>query len=262
MLIDTHAHLFWDDFKDDFEKVIENAKINDVEKIISPGVDLRTSKASVELAEKYPGVIYAAAGIHPEEAVKIDNWSKTLAEIEELLGKSEVVGIGEVGIDLFNEEMRAQLKEQQQLFREMVKLAIRYDLPMLIHTRESLNETLEVLDELPSYPRGVFHCFSAHEEDVGEVLKRGFYISFCGNITWSKRVARIADSIPLAKLLVETDSPFMVPRDESGEPMGGNLRNTPANVKILAKFQASRRKMSTHEFCEIVTENTRKLFNI
>ncbi len=253
MLIDTHAHLFWDSYKDDLEQVIEKAKEAGVGKIIVPGTSMESSKQAIELAKKYPGVVYAAVGVHPEETSSLNlqnpiyNLQKMIAE-----NREQVVAIGEIGIDLYTEELRGILSEQKKLFRAQCEIALEFDLPVIIHTRNSLAEALEVLDALPTMPRGQFHCFSHDEEGVKQVLSRGFYLSFCGNIAWSKRVARLVPLVPMDKLLLETDSPFMKP----GE------RNEPSNVTITAQMIADLRGLSSKVLSEQTTHNAVKLFKL
>lgn len=146
-----------------------------------------------------------------------------------------------------------------------------------MHTRESLNEALEVLDALPQMPKGQFHCFSHDEASVEEVVKRGFYVSFCGNITWSKRVARLVAIVPDERLLLETDSPLMVPRDKKGKPIQWiakvpnsgpessepeNSRNEPANVRYLAQMVADLRGVELDHIEKITTANAIRLFRL
>ena len=261
MLVDTHAHLWWDSYKGDLEEVLARARKAGVEKIICPGTSVTTSKQAIELAKKYPGMIYAAAGIHPEEV--LDSKSQML-ELSELIkeNKKQITAVGEIGIDLNTEELREKLPEQRELFRAQCELAMNNNLPVIIHTRQSLRETFEVLDQLPKIPRGVFHCFSHDEEGVKEVLSRGFYISFGGNITWSKRVARLVEMIPRERLLLETDSPLLVPRDQKGVPVEGSERNEPANVRILAQIIAERRDVDLAELARQTTNNAEQLFGI
>lgn len=272
MLIDTHAHLFWESYKDDLEQVLERARVAGVEKIICPGTNVESSKQAIELARRYPGVIYAAVGVHPEEIIS-HNFEETPptfgvptrplagSPVEESpLGlralitesRKQIVAIGEIGTDASTQELKNCMGEQKVLFREQCEMALEHDLPVIIHTRNSLAEALEVLDALPTMPRGQFHCFSHDEEGVKQVLSRGFYVSFCGNIAWSKRVAKLVPLIPMDKLLLETDSPFMKP----GE------RNESANVTITGQIIADLRGVSLQALGEQTTENAIKLFKL
>ncbi len=249
MLIDTHAHLWFDDFRNDLEEVLARAKVAGVEKIVVPGTDIESSRKAVELAGKYSGVVYAAVGVHPEE-VESANTEKVRQIISE--NKDLVVAVGEVGIDLYAEKEKQTLDAQKKLLREQCELALEFDLPVIIHTRNSLAEALEVLDALPKMPRGQFHCFSHDEVGIKQVLERGFHVSFCGNITWSKRVAKLVSLVSDDRLLLETDSPFMNP----------GKRNEPANVKNLAGKVAELREQTFEQIAELTTANAIRLFRL
>ena len=273
MLIDTHAHLWWPSYYpvaqdqpgyfDELEQVLERAKKAGVEKMIVPGTDIESSRKAVELARKYPGVIYTGVGIHPEEVLRANYNEETpfacrRALLDLQLGipfresPREIVAIGEIGTDAYTKEMQKCMEEQKVLFKIQCELALELDLPVIIHTRNSLSEALEVLDQLPQMPRGQFHCFSHDEAGVEEVLARGFYISFCGNITWSKRVARLVPLVPIKRLLLETDSPFMLP----------GKRNEPSNVTITAQMIADLQGLSLKVVEEQTIKNAKALFKL
>jgi len=266
MLIDTHAHLWFDVFKNNLDEVLERAKVAGVEKIIVPGTDIVSSKQAVEIAKIYPGLIYAAVGIHPEELndkssdLSLRSWQTALRSE---LG-DRVVAIGEIGTDASTIELRDCMSEQKELFREQCELALEYDLPVIIHTRNSLSEALEVLDSLPRIPNGQFHCFSHDEAGMVEVLQRGFFVSFAGNITWSKRVARLVNLVPDDKLLLETDSPFMMPRNTPSFALAssGRVNNEPENVAILAEKIAQLRGQTSQKVTQITTSNAIRLFRL
>ncbi len=251
MLIDTHAHLWWDSYNNDLEEVLARAKSAGVEKMIVPGTDIESSRKAVALAKKYPGVIYASVGVHPEEVLE-SNFEESTFSTLVTDGREYVVAIGEIGTDANTEEVQQCMGEQKELFKMQCELAQARDLPVIIHTRNSLGEALEVLDGLKKMPRGQFHCFSHDGDGVKEVLSRGFYVSFCGNIAWSKRVAKLVPLIPDDRLLLETDSPFMAP----GE------RNEPANVRILADKIAELRGVTIDHLEKTTTENVKRLFRL
>jgi TatD DNase family protein len=268
MLIDTHAHLWFEEFGEDLGEVIKRAMRSGVEKMIVPGTDLESSKKAVELARKYPGTIYASVGIHPEEVLNRNlnssrNFEETpfacrraLLDLQSGIPFREsprnIVAIGEIGTDKSSTEMQECINEQMELFGQQCKMALEFDLPVIIHTRNSFAETWEVLSSLPKMPRGQFHCFSIDEEALKLVLYQGFYVSFCGNITWSKRVAKLVSLVPDDRLLLETDSPFMWKGD----------RNEPANVRILAEKIAELRGQTFEEIEEMTTENANTLYRL
>jgi len=284
MFIDTHVHLWFDDYKHDLDEVIKRANENGVGKFIVPGTDIESSRKAIELAKKYPVLVYAAVGVHPEEIIGSENsYEETppafgvptrplagspveespLVQLQELLGGSDLIkAIGEIGTDASTLELKNCMGQQKELFKAQCELAIEHDLPIIVHTRESLSETLEVIDSLPKMPRGQFHCFSHDEDGIKAVLDRGFYVSFCGNISWSKRVAKLVSLVPDDKLLLETDSPLMVPRDKKGAPIAGSSRNEPANVVYLAKLIADLRGQKLEEIEKMTTDNAIRLFRL
>lgn len=263
MLIDTHAHLWFPDYYppeadqpgyyDDLEEVLARAKAAGVEKMIVPGTDIVSSQKAIELAKKYPGVIYASVGVHPEETEKQD-LGIMIQDLRKVIIENSpfIVAVGEIGTDQYKKLTSQQTNDQLELFRVQCELALEFDLPVIIHTRNSLAEALQVLDALPNMPRGQFHCFSHDEEGVKQVLERGFYVSFCGNITWSKRVAKLVPLVPIDKLLLETDSPFMKP----GE------RNEPMNVTITAQIISDLQGVTLKAISEQTTVNALRLFKL
>jgi TatD DNase family protein len=249
MLIDTHAHLWWDSYKDDVEAVIERAQTAGVEKMVVPGTNIESSISAIALAKKYPGVIYPAVGIHPEDVE-----GSSVEKVRQIIGENKklVVAVGEIGIDMFSEKEKQSIAAQKVLFREQCELAIELDLPMIIHTRDSFPETWEVLSSLTTMPKGQFHCFSVDEGALDTVVKAGFYVSFCGNIMYSKRVTKLVSLVPDAQLLLETDSPFMQP----GE------RNEPAYTRVLAEKIAELRGQTIEEIEEMTTTNANRLYRL
>lgn len=263
MLVDTHAHLFWKDFDKDLSSVIEKAKQKRIRCIVVPGVDVETSKRAVDIATKYD-IAVAGVGIHPDCLIETPKYDieSSLSDIEQLMRADElIVAVGEIGIDLNTANLRGMVAEQKILFQSQCKMAVKYSKPVIIHTRESIGEAIEMLDELASIPRGVFHCFSGNSENLKEILDRGFYVSFCGNITWSKRVRGLVTQVPQDRLLLETDSPFMTPRNEKGDPMS-NLRNEPSHVTILAEIQAQLRDEHVSELISSTGKNAKALFEL
>lgn len=271
MLVDTHAHLWWESYKDDLDEVVARARVAGVEKIIVPGTNIASSKQAIELAKNYPKFIYAAAGIHPEEIVDQESSDLSFATLQTALRSElwgQVVAVGEIGTDASTKEMQGCMSAQMVLFRSQCELALELDLPVIIHTRNSFAETWEVLQSLSAMPRGQFHCFSVDEVALTQVLSAGFCVSFCGNIAWSKRVAKLVPLVPRDRLLLETDSPFMTPRvakvpnsgPESSEPRA--TRNEPANVRINAELIASLRGESLQVLGQQTTENAKRLFHL
>jgi len=252
MLIDTHCHLDFPEFDHDRDEVIRRAKDNDISYIINIGSNLKGSKRSIELAAKY-NLIYATVGIHPHEADNVDD--KTLGELEGLVSSDKVVAIGEIGLDYYRNFSR--YSNQKKLFLTLIKLAKRFGLPIVVHSRQAQEQILEILKEAMPI-KAVVHCFSGDEVFLKECLDLGFYISFTCNITYKKsdRLKSLVSLTPVERLFLETDAPFLPPESFRGK------RNEPAYVRYLAQEIASIKGMSVEEVAEITTANAREFFKL
>ncbi|MDQ7054194.1 MAG: TatD family hydrolase [candidate division KSB1 bacterium] len=250
-LVDTHCHLQFDAFDDDRDAVVERALEVGVSKILTLATDSESSYRVIELAERYPAV-YAAVGIHPTDAHKAQPGD--VERIAKLANHPKVVAIGEIGLDLYWDA--STLDVQKDLFLQMLRLAADRDLPVVIHNRRAGKEILQVLDQVAELPlRGVFHCFSEGKSYADDVVRRGFYLSFTGNLTYRKsKLPDVAKHVPLERLLLETDSPFMTP-----VPMRGK-RNEPAFVQYIAEKHAELRGMDADELARVTTDNAQTLF--
>ncbi len=253
MLIETHAHLYFDQFDEDREQVIQRADEAGVKKIINIAVDLETSKQCIELAEKYEG-LFATVGIHPNDSTKLGKAS--LLELRELCGHKKVVAIGEIGMDFYWD--RCPVEVQERAFREQIRLAKEVGLPIVIHNREAAPQIIEVLkSEDASELSGVFHCFSEDTAIAKEVLDFEFHISFTGNLTFKRsQLPEVAEMVPLDKLLLETDCPFLSPEPKRGR------RNEPAHVVYIAQKLAEIKKVEFAELAEVTTSNANRLFGL
>jgi TatD DNase family protein len=254
MWIDTHCHLNDPEFQADCPDVVASAREAGVERLIVAGYDLESSRRAVELAERYEPV-YAAVGIHPHDA-KI--WNDTIAaELREMLTGRKVVGLGEIGLDYhYNYSSK---DEQLRVFREQLRIAKTMDKPVIIHNREAHHDTLQVLtEEKPGPAGGVLHCFAGSRETALQCLALGLYISFAGPLTFSKadKLRQVAAGLPLDKIVVETDSPYLSPH-----PLRGR-RNEPARVVLVGAKLAELHGVTVEEVRNITTANARKLFHI
>ena len=252
-MIDTHAHLYWQSFDDDRNAVIERAFKQGVEKIINIATDLDTAQQCIVLAEEYEG-LYATAGIHPNDAGKFDD--RTIPVLKEFLQHPKVVAIGEIGLDFYRDWCAREI--QERVFREQIRLAKETGRPIIIHNRDAGREIIDVLkSEGFNNLKGVFHCFSEDLKIAQEILEIGFFISFTGNLTFKKsRLPEVAMQIPLEKLLLETDCPFLSPEPKRGR------RNEPANVGYIAEKLAEYKNLPLEELVIATTINAVNLFGL
>lgn len=254
-LFDSHAHLDDEKFNEDREQLIEQIKEAGITKVISAGYSLEGTKRAVELSNKYE-FIYATCGISPNDIPQTEEeLGIMLQEIKEMTKQnSKVVAIGEIGLDYYWNKENKEL--QKKAFAKQIKIANELDLPIVIHTREAIMDTIEILKENEVNNKGVFHCCPLNRELVKEALKLGFYISFAGPITFknSKNANEIIEMVPIEKILIETDSPYLSP-----EPLRGR-RNDSRNVKYIAQKIAEVKGISIEEIAKITYENTKKVF--
>jgi len=254
MYIDTHCHLNFSNFDADRAMVIGNAKKAGVKKFINPGDDIKTSLSAAALATQYPGIIYASVGVHPYNAgEKIER-----NDIIKIMSQ-QTIAIGECGLDYHpykGFDAIGKKDEQIGLFNTQLHIALEYDLPIIIHSRDAFSDIFTVLDQLPSLPRGVFHCFSGGLEDIRNIIDRGFYIGLDGNATYSKQLGMVIPSIPLSKLLLETDSPYLPPEGHRGE------RAEPKYIPLIAQTIAKLQQKEVKEIEEATTTNAQTLFHL
>lgn len=258
MLVDTHAHLNDEKFNEDFMEALARAKAAGVEKVIVPGLNVATSRKGIEIAERNDDV-HALVGVHPEEVIQDPKFQVTVDELVEIIESSKkVVGVGEIGMDFYWDREKKTLEEQEKLFEMQLRIAHAMGLPVMIHSRGAGKEVRALFEKLDFVPRGQFHCFGEDEESLKYVLEKGFYVSFCGNITYktAEDIRKLAKVVPLDRLLIETDSPYLSPEGRRGE------RNEPANVRITAEFLAELRGEELDNFMAATTKNARELWNL
>jgi TatD DNase family protein len=252
LLVDSHAHLEDEKYDKDREEVIEECK-KDLTFLINVGSNILTSKQSIELAHNYD-FIYASVGIHPHDAQK--EFDK-VEEIERLALQEKVVAIGEIGLDYYYNDPPKEF--QKEVFIKQIRLAKKLNLPIIIHDRDAHGDILDILkQEWTKDLRGVFHSYSGSVEMAFQAIEMNFYISLGGPVTFknAKKPKEVVKAVPIEKLLIETDSPYLTP-----EPYRGK-RNTPVYVKFVAEKIAELREMSYEEVCRITAENAIKLFDI
>jgi TatD DNase family protein len=253
IFIDTHAHLQLSHFDADREAVIQRACDAGVEKIIVVSTDVASSRQSLQLVEKYPGV-FAAVGIHPTDCSKATE--EDFAVIAELARHPKAVAIGEIGMDFYWKPFSQEA--QQRAFIRQLHLVKELDKPVIIHNREAGAAILQTLDNAGiKHLSGVFHCFSENAEYAQRVLALGCHISFTGNLTYKKSVLpEVAAQVPLERLLLETDAPFMTPMPHRGK------RNEPAYAVHIAEKLAEIKKISLADVAQQTTANAIGLFDL
>ncbi len=250
-LVDSHCHLFFDGIKHNLAQVIERAKTDGVDCFICPGINLDSSKESIAIAEEYPEV-FATVGIHPHDVE--DASENYITDLTELSENQNVVAIGEIGLDYFRDYSDHDV--QRKLFREQIELAMKLNYPIVFHNRAADHDVLSILNET-GCTKGVAHCFSSDIKTANAFIDLGFYISFAGNVTYKNSgLAEVAKEIPLEKMFIETDSPFLSPVPFRGKP------NEPARVKKIAEFIADKRGCSLEEIASATTHNVRTLFRL
>ncbi len=247
-IFETHAHLDLPDFDDDREEIIEGCLESGITRIINIGFNKETSENSVALAEKYP-FIYATVGFHPHDATDYD-----AEAIKELARNKRVVAIGEIGLDYFRNISPRHI--QRRVFEEQILLAQEYDLPIVVHNRDSHDDCLEILRETKAKDV-LFHCFSGDVIFAEEVLKEGWKMAFGGNITFKKStLADVIRMVPNDSFFVETDSPYLAPVPHRGE------RNDPTYLPYIVQKIAEIRGQSPKQIAEITYLNANKFFRL
>jgi len=254
MLIDTHAHLDMEDFKEDLEEVLERALNGGITHIIAVGIDIPSSLKALELANRYD-FIYSSIGYHPHNADDID--SKSLEELGRLALEPKVVAWGEIGLDFFRRHSPPE--KQIEAFEQQLETALHFNLPVIIHDREAHDEVFAILNKKEiERLKGVIHCFSGDYDLAMALINIGYYISIPGTVTYANaiKVQEVASKIPIDRLLVETDAPFLAPVPKRGK------RNEPLFVNHTARKIAQLRGMDFNEFSLKTSENAKRLFGL
>lgn len=252
ILIDSHAHIYTKEFKEDIEEVISRAKDAGVERIYMPNIDHESIEDMMNLADKYPGYCVPMMGLHPCSVEK--DFEKHLYEVEDLLGKGRFCAVGEMGTDLYWD--KTYFEQQKEAFKIQCELALKHKLPIVIHCRESIDETIDLVR--PYSDRGltgVFHCFTGDIKQAEEIIALNFKLGLGGVATFKKGgLEPVIEKVSLEHIMLETDSPYLAPTPNRGK------RNEPAYVKLVCEKIASVLNKEVEEIGEITSRNSKTLF--
>lgn len=252
-MIDTHTHLYSEEFDHDRNEMIERAISKGVTKFYLPAIDSETHAKMLELERQYPEQVISMMGLHPCY-VKPENWETELQIVEDYLNQRHFAAIGEIGIDLYWD--KSTLEIQIKVFEQQIDWAIERDLPIVIHTRESFDEVFEVL-ERKRHPRlrGVFHCFSGNLEQAKRAIDLNFILGIGGVVTFKNgKIDQFLHEIPLDKIVLETDSPYLAPAPHRGK------RNESSYLELVAGKLVDIYKVDFSEIDRITTENANRIF--
>lgn len=260
---DSHSHYNDEQFDEDLEKIIKDTYNDGITKFVCAGYDLASSKKSLEISKRYD-FIYSICGISPNDVPKIkEDIQKQLEKLENIIkdniskNNNKIVAIGEIGLDYhWNKENK---EIQKEMFIKQIEIANKYKLPIVIHTREAVDDTIKIIRNVCKVnEKGVFHCCPLNKELVKQGLELGFFISFAGPITFknSKNAEEIVNMVPLDRILIETDSPYLAPEPKRG------TRNNSMNVKLIAQKIANIKGLSLEEVASKTYNNAKNIFKI
>jgi len=251
-LIDTHTHLYLEQFKDDIDDVISRAKAIGVQRFYLPSINSKYNQSMHDLEKKFPNDIFCMIGLHP--CYVDDNFDLEIDFVKKQIEKHDYKAIGEIGIDLFHE--KKYFEQQVIAFEEQIKLAIDYDLPIVIHSRDSFDEIFKVLEKFKSEKlRGIFHCFTGNIDQAYRIIDLNFHIGIGGVLTFKNgKISEFLNEIPINKIVLETDSPYLAPSPHRGS------RNESSYLKIIADKLAEVYNLEIDEICKITQQNSIEVF--
>ena len=254
--IDTHTHLFASEFKDDIDIVVKNAINSGVSKMLLPNIDSSTTNNMLQLCNKYPKNCFPMIGLHPC-SVKKDNIEKEILHVEEMLNKNKFIAVGEIGLDLYWD--KSSLSYQKVAFESQIKLAKKYQLPIVIHVRDSFNEAIEIVEKLNNENlSGVFHCFTGNIQEAERIINlQNFYLGIGGVVTFKNGgINKIINQISLDNIILETDSPYLTPTPFRGK------RNESKYLVNIAQKMSEIYEIDINEIANKTSSNAINLFKI
>lgn len=252
-LIDTHSHLYSEEFKEDISQVIIRAKENAVQKIYMPNIDSSSINDMLMLEQQHPGVCFAMMGLHP--CYVNENYKSELALVEDWFSKRSFAAVGEIGLDYYWDQ--TFVKEQKEAFQFQVSLALQNNTPIVIHSRNSTQDCIELVQKNQNGNlRGIFHCFGGSVDEAKQIIDLGFLLGIGGVVTYKKSgLAEVLKDISLDHLVLETDAPYLTPVPYRGK------RNEPSYLKYVAEKIAEAKECTVEEVVQKTTENAEKIFD-
>lgn len=254
MLIDTHCHIYLKEFDEDRHEMLARAENKGVTQFLMPAIDSSTYFSMIETEKKYPGKCWSMMGLHPCSVNH--NFPKELEFVEKELAKRKYIAIGEIGLDFYWD--KTFLREQHQVFQMQIELALKYQLPIVIHSRNSIEECIAWVKKYPQNSlKGVFHCFSGSAGQARQITEMGFYLGIGGVLTFKNAgLDKVLKEIPLNNIVLETDAPYLAPVPFRGK------RNECSYLKYVVEKLSQIKDVSGKEIEEITTQNAKELFNI
>ena len=251
-MIDTHTHLYLEQFKDDIDDVISRAKAIGVQRFYLPSINSKYNQSMHDLENKFPNDVFCMIGLHP--CYVDDNFDLEIDFVKKQIEKHDYKAIGEIGIDLFHE--KKYFEQQVIAFEEQIKLAIDYDLPIVIHSRDSFDEIFEVLEKFKCEKlRGIFHCFTGNIDQAHRIIDLNFHLGIGGVLTFKNgKISEFLKEIPINKIVLETDSPYLAPSPHRGS------RNESSYLKIIADKLAKVYNLEIDEISKITQQNSIEIF--
>ena len=248
-MIDSHAHII-SEFYEDIDELVNKIKKQGIVSVINCGDSLRTSKEVIEICKKHHDILFPVVGIHPDN---ISDKENMISKLENIIISNKVYGIGEIGLDYYNNNKNRT--EQKELFSNQIDLANKYNLPIVVHTRDSIQDCFDILKTKKT--KGIIHCYSGSVEMAKEFIKLGFFLGIGGVLTFkNSNLYKVIESIDLESIVLETDSPFLSPEPHRG------TKNIPSNVYYVAKRISEIKHISIEEVINTTSNNVRKIFDI
>ncbi len=261
-LIDTHTHLNLKRLTKHIGQHLLDCKTNNISQLIVPGIDIKSSQVSLQLADKYPTQLKSAVGIHPEEVLDQGYSINLINQIEGMIDNPHVVAVGEIGLDYFYAKTQKKRNLQQELFIKQINLACKHNKSIIIHNRDSSNDLVDIIKSISSSKltsKIVFHCCEPNFELLNLAILRNIFIGVDGDITYDQNKKDFIKQVPLDLLVLETDSPFLLP-----EPLKSSklYPNVPANLPLIAQSVAQIKHVSFRQISQQTTQNAKQLFNL